>query len=270
MSNTDISIITAFFDIGRSDWTPDKGLPHYLHRTTDTYMERFSHLATLENEMVIFTSPDLVDRVMSYRKGKEDRTKVIPIDYANILHGQKHEIASIQQSEYFQNLINPNQIRNPEYWSVDYVLINICKSNFVYSAIKHKDVTNELVAWIDFGYCRSIETLGGITKWTYPFDPNKIHLFNFREYKGQPISQIIANNIVYMFGAKIVAGHEKWRQMEELIRGAFDNLCKAGMIDDDQTLMLLAYTYDSKLFELHPIDEADPFVAFRKFNEIVS
>jgi len=24
----EISIVTAFFDIGRGDWTPDKGLPH--------------------------------------------------------------------------------------------------------------------------------------------------------------------------------------------------------------------------------------------------
>ena len=48
-----ISIVTAFFDIGRGDWTPDKGLPHYLHRTTDTYIERFGHLATLENEITV-------------------------------------------------------------------------------------------------------------------------------------------------------------------------------------------------------------------------
>jgi hypothetical protein len=30
----EITIVTAFFDIGRGNWTPDKGLPHYLQRTT--------------------------------------------------------------------------------------------------------------------------------------------------------------------------------------------------------------------------------------------
>ena len=64
---SDVTIVTAFFDIGRGDWTPDKGLPHYLHRTTDTYVERFGNLATLENEMVIYTSADLVDKVTELR-----------------------------------------------------------------------------------------------------------------------------------------------------------------------------------------------------------
>ena len=62
----DISIVTAFFDIGRGDWTPDKGLPHYLQRTTKTYLERFGYLAKLKNKMVIYTSEDLVDcRIVS-------------------------------------------------------------------------------------------------------------------------------------------------------------------------------------------------------------
>ena len=43
-----ISIVTAFFDIGRGNWTPEKGLPDYLYRTTDTYFERFGYLAQLD------------------------------------------------------------------------------------------------------------------------------------------------------------------------------------------------------------------------------
>ena len=70
-----------------------------------------------------------------------------------------------------------------------------------------------------------------------------------------------------MFGAKIVAGKEMWAKLEELIRGAFKNLTDANMIDDDQTLMLLAYLYQKDIFELHRIDENDPFVIFRNFNE---
>ena len=43
--NNDVSIVTFFFDTGRGDWTPDKGFPHYLHRTVDTYFERFGYMA---------------------------------------------------------------------------------------------------------------------------------------------------------------------------------------------------------------------------------
>ena len=49
----EISIVTAFFDIGRGDWTPDKGLPHYLQRTTDTYFDRFANMANLDNTLVV-------------------------------------------------------------------------------------------------------------------------------------------------------------------------------------------------------------------------
>jgi hypothetical protein len=50
--NNDVSIVTFFFDTGRGDWTPDKGFPHYLHRTVDTYFERFGYMAQLDNEMI--------------------------------------------------------------------------------------------------------------------------------------------------------------------------------------------------------------------------
>ena len=58
---SEISIVTAFFDIGRGNWTPDKGLPHYLQRSNDTYLERFSHLSKLENEIVIFTTNENIN-----------------------------------------------------------------------------------------------------------------------------------------------------------------------------------------------------------------
>ena len=58
-----ITIVTSFFDIGRSTWTPDKGLPHYLHRTTETYIERFSSLAQLENQIVVFSTPDIIEKL---------------------------------------------------------------------------------------------------------------------------------------------------------------------------------------------------------------
>ena len=82
---SEISIVTAFYDIGRSEWTEDRGLPHYLHRTTDTYFERFSHMASLDNEMVIFTSEDLVERVKQIR-GAVSYTYIADIIANNDVH----------------------------------------------------------------------------------------------------------------------------------------------------------------------------------------
>ena len=64
---SDITIVTAFYDIGRGEWTPDKGLPQYLQRTTDTYIERFSHMTQMENEMVVFSTPDIIEKLQPLR-----------------------------------------------------------------------------------------------------------------------------------------------------------------------------------------------------------
>ena len=47
------------------------------------------------------------------------------------------------------------------------------KSYFVKRAIESNLITNNLVAWIDFGYCRDIQTLNGVQEWKYDFDEEK-------------------------------------------------------------------------------------------------
>ena len=78
-----ISIVTAFFDIGRGEI--GEGYPDYLRRTNDTYFEHFSRLAVLENEMVVFTSEEHRDRIMKLREGKPTKLIIINlIDFYNV------------------------------------------------------------------------------------------------------------------------------------------------------------------------------------------
>jgi protein YibB len=269
---SDITIVTAFYDIGRSEWTPENGHPHYLHRPTETYIERFSHLAQLENEMIVFTSTDLLSKLQPLRAGKEDKTKFVVLDiftqYAHI----KKAIEEIQALEEYQNMISPSQRANPEYWNADYVLVNLLKTMFVTSAIRHNLVSNELVAWLDFGYCRTADKIPASKKWSYDFDPTKIHLFDYMDYDDKPITEVIANNIVYILGAKIVGGRNVWPDFLHAMNIAFRNLVFNSLIDDDQTLLLMAAMNNPDLVQLHRIPDhqlgLDPFVIFDKFNEV--
>ena len=88
-----ISIVTAFFDIGRGDIPKDKGYPIYTHRTTETYFEYFSNLAKLENEMIIFTSEEYKDKILKIRKEKP--TKIIVIDLKKKFRRQLKKIKDI-------------------------------------------------------------------------------------------------------------------------------------------------------------------------------
>ena len=266
---SEISICTAFYDIGRGYWSPDKGHPHYLQRSVDTYMERFGHLAKLENDMTIFTSHDLVDRVWSYRKGKEDRTNVVGYDASHIHRQMLLEIQEIQKSPEFIAKLNPHQKKNPEYWSPEYVLVTSLKSYFAQRAATSYS-KHEMIAWIDFGYCRSGMNIPENCKWEFDFDPKRIHLFNYKEYDGKPIEQIVMDNDVYILGAKVVASRQLWTGLEILMINAFYELISKNLVDDDQGQWLMAYLKKPELFELHRIPDHqlgyDPFVLFNQFN----
>ena len=260
----DITIVTAFFDIGRGDWSPDKGLPHYLQRTTQTYLERFSHMAKLENDMVVYTSKDMVDEIRRLRQDKP--TQILTVDFKNSFKNLREEIDKIQKSSSYQSKINPSQVKNPEYWNADYVLVNLLKSSFVNRALDV--IKTDLVAWLDFGYCRDESTRNGVKRWQYPFDKDKIHFFNLKDWKeGTFIENVISNNDVHITGPCIVAGRTMWPVLEKLVHHNVNELLSNNLIDDDQTLLLMSYLQSPNHFELHKVSEHDWFRIFKDFSE---
>jgi hypothetical protein len=262
----EITIVTAFFDIGRGDWTPDKGLPHYLQRTTQTYMDRFAIMAKLENPMVVYTSKEFVEQVKTLREGKP--TDILTIDFKESFKELREAVIKVQQDSEYQSKINPTQIRNPEYWNADYVVVNALKSSFVTRAINSQIIKTDLVAWLDFGYCREESTLNGVKEWKYNFDKEKIHFFTVKDYvDGTYIQDIIANNDVHVTGPCIIAGKELWPKLEALVYHSTIELLKNNLIDDDQTLLLMSYLSRPELFELHKVSEQDWFVAFKEYND---
>ena len=262
----DITIVTAFFDIGRGDWTPDKGLPHYLQRTTDTYFDRFAEMAKLENEMVVYTSTEFVERVKELRGDRT--TEIITIDFKNSFDELKKRVSEIQKDPKFQEMIHPSQVRNPEYWNADYVVVNLLKSSFVSRAIGMNLTHNDLVAWIDFGYCKEPVN---VTKWQYPFNKEKIHFFTIKDWiEGTYIQDIISTNDVHVTGPCIVAGKDIWPYLEGLVHHNLQELFKNNLVDDDQTLLLMSYLAKPDLFELHRVSPDNWFIIFKDYNETIS
>jgi protein YibB len=262
----DITIVTAFFDIGRGDWTPDKGLPHYLHRTNQTYLQRFGHMAKLENPMVVYTSKEFVNDIKFLRQDRD--TDILTVDFENNFQELREKVSKVQKNPEYQSKINPKESRNPEYWNADYVIVNALKSSFISKAIENNLITTDLVAWMDFGYCREESTLNGVKKWKYPFDKNKIHFFNIKEWTPNTyINDVIFNNDVHVTGPCIVAGKEMWPTLEKMVYHSINELLKNDLIDDDQTLLLMSYLQKPELFELHPVSKSDWFVAFKEFSE---
>lgn len=172
----DITIVSAFFDIGRGDWRVEDGHPDYLQRTSEQYLTYFSHLAQLDNPIVIFTETRFESAIRQYRG--ERPTVIITLDLPTVFSKYLHQIATIQQSAAFRANVNPKQLKNPEYWSPKYVLVTNLKAHFINHAIRKSLVQTPLIAWVDFGYCQTPEVRGQLRHWRYDFAPNKLHVFS--------------------------------------------------------------------------------------------
>ena len=51
-----ITIVSAFYDIGRTDWKD-------FSRSTDVYFKAFETMCSLENDIILFTEEKFKDRV---------------------------------------------------------------------------------------------------------------------------------------------------------------------------------------------------------------
>ncbi|MBJ3590929.1 protein YibB [Salmonella enterica subsp. enterica serovar Saintpaul] len=262
-----ITIVTAFFDIGRGNWTSDRGSSLHLERTTDTYMQYFKNLSELDNDMIIFTSSDLKPQIEKIREGK--RTIVISIDINDKFKYIKKRIEKIQNDSEFKNKLETRQLINPEYWSSDYVLVCNLKPYFVNKSIRLGLVNTDRVAWVDFGYCRNSEVTAGLTHWNYPFNKEKVHFFTVkRKLKVKTINQVfehMINNRAYIIGGAIVATQQKWKELYKLVCHCQMKTLKNNIVDDEQGIFIMCYFFNPKLIKLNYLGKKRWFNLFRMF-----
>jgi len=208
----------------------------------------------MKNDMIIYCADEHEEVIQNIRKhaAPESRTEIVTIDFKKSIQNLKPIIESIQKRpEYIKLVDDP---RMPEYWNAEYVLVNYMKTDFVVDAIERGYITTDLVAWLDFGYVRGSQGLPKNLIWDYDFDSNKMHYFNKLPIDFQrPIFDIVKTNTVYVMGCHIVGGIDAWKKHRLLNRSSLNQLIACGLVDDDQTIMLMNYKSDQELFELHPI-----------------
>ena len=72
---SEITIVTAFFDIGRANWQTSK-------RSTNKYINYFKFWARIKNKIIIYTSPQFINEIKQIRRtfGLENKTIIIGVD----------------------------------------------------------------------------------------------------------------------------------------------------------------------------------------------
>jgi protein YibB len=252
-----ITIITAFFDIKRESW---KG----FERSVNFYLESFSRLSRIENQIIVYTSEDLVDTI----KKVSDKITVISYDFMAESENIRKDIKSVQSNVILKNKTNKSFLNNPEFLYPEYVAVNMYKPVFVLDAISKKIIKNDLIAWIDFGYCRNDSAIP-TNSWSYEFNPEKINLFSIKEInKKRSVKSIAYLNDVYIQGCHIVTGSEGWSTLHRLMFKNFYKMLSMSLIHNDQTVLLMSYLENENAFQIHKNDPNDWFRIFKDYNNI--
>lgn len=260
--DSNISIVTAFFNINRDNWK-------YFNKSEDKYFEQFKKWAIIRNQMVVYVeSEELRDRILNFRKniGLNEYTKVIIIDDCTVLETELyHSLQKVSCNKISQ--LYRYRKGNPEVWSADYNYVMMMKFWCVCDAIKNKYCYNNQIAWVDFGYGHGNGERIGIEEpnsfeWKFAF-PDKICLFTIQNMDDRPMFDIIFSMDTYVKGETIIAPKNLWPDFWKSIKENMLKLNEIGIMDDDQSLMLMCYRQNENNFAIF---ESEWSSTMRKYN----
>jgi len=264
----DITVVTSFFDLGRGDWKVAGGKNSPFQRSLDHYFQYFSHLAKLKNPMVIFVAPEHAQRVLDLRKaaGLEGISTVITISQLFEIDEIKALVVEVQSKMTldFQSWVRFPKA--PEFTQPRYAVLDALKSIFVNTAIAAKAVPTAQVAWLDFGYARDEKCFDGAEPWRFDAG-GKINLFHMRPMDDMPVFKAVQRGYVYFQGGCKIGPIGAWPAFSEAIDSALTSLLAVDVVDDEQTLLLMAYRAKPSAYRIFPMDRRDWRVAIRFFNE---
>jgi len=255
--NNDVTIITAFLDIGRDSWEGYK-------RNVDQYLKAFSVYLKYDYKMIIYIDDryykDVFDMV-DFSEHKNNKI-VIPINESwmekNIWSWTRLERETeIMNSDSYKSLVADRiRLNYPENTNPKYTILTHSKIDFVNHAIESNFLDSKYFAWSDFGYFHdktSFEFLPNSTLDVNKFDLDRVNLCLINPIDDNDKDEIwTLKNAPEKIGAYFFFGTKEKLDI-------FQNLChrflieyqERGIADDEQGLWLKCYFHDPDLFKLH-------------------
>lgn len=262
-----LTIVTAFFDIGRESWTTENGFDAD-NRTADTYFEYFSNLAQLENPMVIFTSKEFENRIKQIRGQKTTEIILIDLDFKFKFILEK--IEKILNSPEFKTLIPLHQSKKPEYKSSKYILVTNLKPYFLAKVARLNNIKTNLISWIDFGYVRDKKTLNNLKQWRFPFKFNKFHCFTInnliKQNTKEEIVPIMLEGGVPIIGGALVGSKDTCIEFFKCVFTLQKKALSNNFVDDDQFFFTMSYYERPDLIQLNYLGHNKWFSLFKSYS----
>lgn len=251
-----VTIVTAFFDIGRKDF---KAIP----RTNQKYLNDFKFWARMRNKLIVFTDRAYAPEVLNIRAeyGLEKLTEIIIIDDITTIEPEIFKrMKEIRANGWFTRFrILPNATSNIPIYSY----LMLLKGWFMKEASIR--VSEGSLVWIDFGYNH-----GGACfthsedfdfEWKIPLK-DKIHLFYYKNIDKKPIYETVRRLSDCFMGSPYIIPSQLCPIFWDLTKEAMNNLLNVDLYDDDQLLLLMA---SRKRPELFVIEESDWFLPIKTY-----
>lgn len=248
MSN--MTIITAFFDINRSDFK-------HLTRSDEEYLHYFSFWARLRNQLIIYTNrPDIAEKALAIREvfGLKSKTQIRLIeDYTQEDPELYQSILQTMQNPAFCNFrLLPD---NPESKYASYNYIMCLKFWCLQDATQYVTPDTDYLAWLDFGFNHGGDYYTDPSQfnfmWAPPDESDKIHLYTICDLDDTPIHEVVCKMKSYIQGGACIIPVHRAAAFYETLRDCMMCLNRCGLADDDQVLLLMAYRQNPDAFVLH-------------------
>lgn len=236
MIDNEITIVSAFYDIGRKDIKN-------FERDNDKYLSYFEFLAGIKNKMIIYTQENVKEKILNIRKkyNLEDKTIII-IKELQEFDKENYEniITTFQNYNQTLNRKNPNNI---ECISPVYCYLMYLKPFFVCDAIE-KGLTSENIMWLDFGFNHGGEFFIDKNQFNFllekqdDIDNNKINFFSIKDDDKQNLANIYFSMQTFIIGGLIFANIKNWGAFKDNMQECLKNFISLNIVDDDQIMLL--------------------------------
>jgi hypothetical protein len=184
-----LTLVTGLFDLAARDGTN--------RRSVDEYLRLGEAILALDQDLICFADPPLVDRIRARREahGYGDRTSVVPLAF--------EQLACFRHKAAAEAATQPSGL-NPDKDTVNYALLGWAKFELIERALDKNPFDATHFAWVDLGVTH-VADLGGPAS-TEPFiDPSdriKLHMLRY-------------------FGPETVKTPEYWQQLQQNVAGGF-------------------------------------------------
>ncbi|EIV6476034.1 protein YibB, partial [Campylobacter lari] len=227
----EITIVTAFYNIGRTT------------RGNDQYLSYFDFWSGLKNHVIIYTTEDMKELILEKRRQHclEDKTTIIVKELKEFDLQTLNKIKETFKN-YDQTLHRKNS-SNIECVSPLYCYLMYLKPFFVCDAIE-RGITNENIMWLDFGFNHGDSFFINKDQFNFLLEKqenivnDKINLFSIKDQETNTIPEIYYNMEPFLIGGLIYGNIRAWRGFKKNLCECMQCFLSFNMVDDDQIMFL--------------------------------